>query len=212
MNKTFYVINCTMCFFVVACFSIKVAYSFELPDSCTQAVKLRGSGSKNYSMIIDLYNECLQGNLSPGNKVVTYLNRGNAKRLKGDLDGSIDDYSNAIQIDSNSYLAYDNRGAARGEGGDLDGAIVDCTKAINLNPQFVKAYINRGFARKYKNDFDGAIVDFTKAISLDPQNAEVYGYRGHVRKQKGDISGAESDFKKYHELNPMRNPPALPGD
>ena len=91
-----------------------------------------------------------------------------AKQAKGDLDGAIKDYNEAIQLKPDLAEAYGDRGAAKGAKGDLDGAIADCNKAIQLKPDFAEAYFNRGLAKKAKGDIDGANSDHAKAIELKP--------------------------------------------
>ena len=69
---------------------------------------------------------------------VTYLDRGNAKQKKGDLDGAMADYNHAIQLNPNYGLAYRNRGNAKQKKGDSDGAIADFNRAIKLGSQSVE--------------------------------------------------------------------------
>jgi tetratricopeptide (TPR) repeat protein len=51
----------------------------------------------------------------------------------GDKQGAIDDYSQAIKLDSNYFCAYNNRGVVREEMGDYRGATEDYNKASKLN-------------------------------------------------------------------------------
>ena len=62
-----------------------------------------------------------------------YLNRGNVRDDLGDKQGAIDDYSQAIKINSNYAIAYNNRGNARYDLGDKQGAIDDYSQAIKIN-------------------------------------------------------------------------------
>jgi TPR repeat protein len=63
-----------------------------------------------------------------------YINRGNAKRGTGDLDGAITDYSEAISLDPKHSLAYYNRGILRHESHDFQNALVDFRKAAEIQP------------------------------------------------------------------------------
>ncbi|MDP7035318.1 MAG: tetratricopeptide repeat protein, partial [Planctomycetota bacterium] len=81
-----------------------------------------------------------------------YSNRGHARKAKGDIDGAIEDYSKAIEIDPKFAGAYSNRGGARQAKGDPDGAIEDYNKAIEIDPKNPNAYHNRGNARAKKGD------------------------------------------------------------
>ena len=48
---------------------------------------------------------------------------GRARRDKGDYDGAIADYTEALRLNPADATAYYNRGLARTDKGDLDGAI-----------------------------------------------------------------------------------------
>jgi tetratricopeptide (TPR) repeat protein len=63
-----------------------------------------------------------------------FNNRGNARRDKGDLDGALQDLTEAIRLKPGCADAFHNRGNARIAKGDLDGALPDFTKAIRLKP------------------------------------------------------------------------------
>ncbi len=66
---------------------------------------------------------------------------------KGDLDGALKDYTEAIRLKPDLAEAYNNRGVARAAKGDPDGALKDCTEAIRLKPDYAGAYNNRGKVR-----------------------------------------------------------------
>jgi len=95
----------------------------------------------------------------------TYLDRGNAKLHKRDLDGAIADLTTAIELKPDYAEAYDYRGNAKLQKRDLDGAIADFTKAITIKPDYAEAYNSRGVEKVAQNNSDGAIADFTKAIA-----------------------------------------------
>src|ERR1019366_198984 len=103
-----------------------------------------------------------------------YLNRGIAKKQKGELDGAIADYNRAIELDPRVVIGYNNRGTAKSAKGDLDGAIADYNRAIELDPRFVIGYLNRGNAKTQKGDLDWASADYSSALELDPRDADSY--------------------------------------
>jgi tetratricopeptide (TPR) repeat protein len=131
----------------------------------------------------------------------TALNqRGLAKQGKGDLDGAMADYNQAIQLDPKYSAAYDNRGNLRRQKGDLSGALADTNQAISLNPKNAIACFNRAKVKEAKGDLDGAIADFNKAISLNPRYGAAYRERGNARQKKGDVNGASADLNQAAKL------------
>jgi len=130
------------------------------------------------------------------------FSRGFAYGAKGDNDGAIVAYSDAIRFDPKYAIAYNNRGVAYGATGDNDHAIADYTEAIRLNPKVASPYANRGRAYRAKGENDHAIADYTKAISLDPKLAVAYNNRGLAYAAKGDGNRAIADYTEAIKLNP----------
>ena len=125
---------------------------------------------------------------------VALNNRGVARQDKGDLDGAIQDYNEAIRLKPDYAIAFLSRGTARRVKGDLDGAIQDDNQAIRLKPDDANSFGERGIARRAKGDVEGAVRDFSEAIRLKPNDARVFVYRGEARLAKSDIDGAIQDF------------------
>jgi tetratricopeptide (TPR) repeat protein len=74
---------------------------------------------------------------------VTYEARGLAKQKKGDLNGAMADYNQALKLNPKAGGAYIGRGNVRFTKGDLDGAIADYNQALRLNPKLAVGYNNR---------------------------------------------------------------------
>ena len=128
--------------------------------------------------------------------------RGHAKVLKGDLDGAITNYDEAIRLKLDFFEAYCSRGAAKLSKQDFDAAIEDCTESIRLKPDYALAYFGRGSVKFNKEDFDGAIKDFDEAIGIDPGMAESYRGRGVAKSKNEDFDGAIKDFTEAIRLKP----------
>jgi tetratricopeptide (TPR) repeat protein len=132
-----------------------------------------------------------------------YVNSGNAKQDKGDVNGAIADFTRAIELNPGFAVAYYDRGHAKQADGRFDDAITDDTKAIQLQPDLAVAYADRGIAKGAKGDLDGAIEDSTKAIELKPDIAVAYYNRARAKKAKGDLDGAIVDCTKAIEFMPQ---------
>lgn len=125
--------------------------------------------------------------------------RGLAKKEKGDYQGAITDYNEAIKLKPYA-AAYTNRGVVKGMLGDLKGAVADFDKAINIKPYDFDAYNNRAVAKGNLGNFRGAIEDLGMAIHLKPDFATAYFTRGQAYIQIKNKNKACEDFKKAYEL------------
>lgn len=128
-------------------------------------------------------------------------NQGSAKFAKGDRDGALADFSQAIEVDPTYVPAYTMRGMVESMKGDDAAALADFDKAVELDPKGL-SYCNRGAVEMRKGDLDAALADFDKAIELDPKLEAAYSNRATARKKKNDLDGAIADCNQVLELNP----------
>jgi tetratricopeptide (TPR) repeat protein len=103
---------------------------------------------------------------SHSNHVLSYSDRGFARRKLGDEQGAIRDYDRAILLHPNNADAYYSRGVSRYNLKDRQGAIKDYGQAVRLNPNYANAYYNTGMARHALGDRQGAIKAFRQAADL----------------------------------------------
>jgi tetratricopeptide (TPR) repeat protein len=129
--------------------------------------------------------------------------RGMLAVQKGDWNGAISQFDQAIQLNPHYDDAYYQRGYARQKKGDTDGAIADYNQALAVNANLDKAYTGRGFAKYLKGDLDGALTDYDQAIALNPHAVDaqigktnVFLSRGTVKLYKGDLDGAIADYNQ----------------
>ena len=146
-----------------------------------------------------------------------FYSLGNALRNKGDLDGAVASYSEAILKDPKDARAYVGRGDAlllkkNQEPGDLDAALKDFNEAIRLDPNNSGAYLSRVKARRYSAGSGDLIKDLSEVIRLDPRNADAYLMRGEVegvwrRGHQGFQRGDQARSEKGRGLHrPGRGP------
>jgi tetratricopeptide (TPR) repeat protein len=133
-----------------------------------------------------------------------YLITGVSKYYDGNKQGSLTDFSKAIQLDNRSALAFYQRGYIRNNLGLKQAALTDLSRAIELDPKYTKAYYQRGIIRAETNDNNGAASDLDRAIALDPKYLKAYNRRGMVRDKLGDFAGAVSDYTVAIELAPKQ--------
>jgi tetratricopeptide (TPR) repeat protein len=148
------------------------------------------------------------GMTPPPERIVTapkaddFFIQGVDKQRKGDNQGAILAYNDAIKINPNFSEAYIKRGNARDDLGDKQGAIEDYNQALKINPNYAKAYYNRGTARYDLGDKQSAIADYNQAIKINPYYTDAYNNRGIARSNLGDNQGAIADFNQALKLNP----------
>ena len=142
-----------------------------------------------------------------------YVRRGMARRAKGELAGSIEDYEKAGSIDpkatrNNRDVAesYSNRGYNRLNEMDVEGAIADFTKAAEIYPREADHFYKRGHARLINEDLEGAAADFDKALGMvERQNVFlqtlIHANRGMARRLQGRDEEAQKDFDECVRLN-----------
>jgi hypothetical protein len=108
----------------------------------------------------------------PPEKVVTapkaddFFIQGVDKQNKGDNQGAIIAYNEAIRLNPNLAEAYNNRGIVRYDLGDKPGAIDDFNQAIKINPNYAQAYYNRGIVYYPLRDKQKAREDLQRAAQL----------------------------------------------
>jgi tetratricopeptide (TPR) repeat protein len=137
-------------------------------------------------------------------KADDYFASGVQKRKKGDYQGALADYNQAISIDPNFAMAYNNRGVIKKENlNDPQGALADYNRALQINPNFAMAYNNRGVIKKENlNDPQGALADYNRALQINPNFAMAYSNRGVIKKENlNDPQGALADYNRALQIN-----------
>ena len=130
---------------------------------------------------IGAFNKALDLNLSGPNLPYAYFNLGTVKARLGQTRAALDDYDEAINLNSSDPDFYIRRSATKQRLNDSEGAIADLDAAINLNPSSpssVSTYIKRGTTKllsRRPSRKDDAREDFEKALNLarEADNADL---------------------------------------
>ena len=131
-----------------------------------------------------------------------YRERAIAAYRKGDFDGSIAGFGEAIRLDPNDAQAYGRRGKAWEHKGDHNRALADYDQAIRIDPNNPEAFHDRGLLWGLKGEFGSALVDLDRAIRFTFADASIYNDRGLVWCQKGRYDRALADFNQAIKINP----------
>ncbi|MCB0196377.1 MAG: tetratricopeptide repeat protein [Anaerolineae bacterium] len=139
----------------------------------------------------------------PLEDAAAYFARAEDRYTRRDLDGTLADYSKAIEMGYDPIAdAYYNRGYIYYIEQEYDLAIEDFAKAIELNYDPLSLpYYNRANTYFYTGKNEEAIADYTRAIDLeyDPL-AYIYNSRGLTYRKIGEYDLAIADYTKAIEL------------
>jgi tetratricopeptide (TPR) repeat protein len=134
------------------------------------------------------------------------LRMGLAARMRGDLNGAIHHYTQAIDTGELTQLqlavVLNSRGVAYDMTGEPDKAIADFNAAIQINAEYGEAYVNRGLAWAKKRDYDRAEADFTAATRDEKFAFLAFNNRGNIYAEKGDYDHAIEDYSRAIRLRP----------
>lgn len=104
-------------------------------------------------------------------KPVELTNEGIMLQQKGDLDGAILKYREALKLDPKDDQAHLGLGSALQKKGDPDGAIAEYQQALATKPDLAGAHIGLGYSLYAKGDRAGAIREL-KAYLQNPTPGE----------------------------------------
>jgi tetratricopeptide (TPR) repeat protein len=124
-----------------------------------------------------------------------YQRRAYAFAKSQQFQEAIQDYSEAIKIESKDPRIYEQRAAVEMKMYDYDKALADYSELIKLKPNEVRYLNYRAYVYEVKDDVQNSMADAEKVLKLDPNNQEAKG-----RKQRLE--------QKIAERTPLTPPPA----
>jgi len=115
-----------------------------------------------------------------------WKNRGNKLFQEGDVDGSLQAFTNAINLEPDNAIYFANRAAAYTFNGEFTFAIEDAQKAIDLNNGYAKAWVRLGVAQFSVGSFEKALDAFKSATIKASSNSETdeslrEEIKGHIK-------------------------------
>ncbi|MEM7554699.1 MAG: tetratricopeptide repeat protein [Cyanobacteria bacterium P01_A01_bin.84] len=137
----------------------------ELADKCFT--------NGDFATAIDYYSRIINDR-NGYQKDELYYKRASARYQVEDYQGTIDDCSFAIAINTSYIQAYNLMAQACYQLGDYQQAIVNYTEVIRLNPYDDTAYRNRADTSYDLGDKQGAIEDYAQAIKINPHDSYTY--------------------------------------
>lgn len=136
---------------------------------------------------------------SYGQSALKHLQDGLEKHYYNDFEGAIQEYSQAIQLDSMYRDAYFHRGVCLSDIDKYNESINDLSKAIALDSNFTKAYYVRGIVHFNNGEMELSINDLNKTIELDSLYPHAFITRGKIYLMMEAIEKACEDFIQANE-------------
>ena len=131
--------------------------------------------------------------------------RGYLRGIRGDNEGSIADYTRAIEISGGAgrfALFYTQRGNKYVALKKHDLAVADFDAALKQQPDDVSALSGRASSKLELSRYDEAKADFERVKQLLPNDASAYGGLGDIAAKAGKYEDAVTDYSKFLELQP----------
>jgi Tfp pilus assembly protein PilF len=149
----------------------------------------------------------------PDKMAVAHLNRGNDRYEKNQMDGAMDDFNKAIDINPAYSPAYKNRSLLYLERNENQKALEDYNRYLELvspydakgnllNSMLSDAYRHRGAIHFKMAHYEKAVHDFDTAIEYDPLSFDNYMNRALTYMQLGMYENAIRDFTLCHQSAP----------
>ena len=106
--------------------------------------------------------------LSNEPSLVAYENLGMAVAERGDLQGALENFQQALQIDPNDAEVHNDMGATLIALGKTDTAIPHFREAVRNKPNLANAHYGLGYALSLQGEMGAAIQEYQTALKLNP--------------------------------------------
>ncbi|WP_254509914.1 tetratricopeptide repeat protein [Anatilimnocola floriformis] len=117
------------------------------------------------------------------------------ERKANDLDAlALEDFQQAITLDSTKWKAYHNRGVSLGLHGKVEEALADFDQALKLKPDHVNGWFNRAEIKSQLGRYAEAISDYSQVLKLKPDDHGSLVGRAAARRHVGKLDDALKDI------------------
>jgi Flp pilus assembly protein TadD len=134
------------------------------------------------------------------------LTMGRTVELKGDADGAVQYYREAVRMDPNFFEAHTNLGSLLAAAGKPEEALVEFQAAVRLRPGTPAAHKELGTQLARLGRFDDALREYTAAVGAAPNDPQLYYLMGRTQLRRGQSAAAVTAFRKALSLSPADGP------
>jgi tetratricopeptide (TPR) repeat protein len=141
-------------------------------------------------------------NLEQESKAIALRWRGEAYRLIGLYEKSLQDFDDALSIHSNDSWMIVARSSTYRKMRRYQESLQDCNRAIELDPKDIRAFTSRGETHLRMRKYKEALQDFSHAVELDPDDTWPLSSRGRAYQHMRKYQEAIQDFDWVIRLDP----------
>ena len=131
--------------------------------------------------------------------------KGTIRAQTKEYRAAIEDFTQAIKLDSRFVDAYLKRCEMRYKLSDYQGVLNDCYEVFNIDPTVAKAHYYQGRARYSLGYIQPAIDSYNLAIARDKKYPQAYYYRGMAYKDLNATASAVEDLSRAARLFGQQN-------
>ena len=153
---------------------------------------------EEYDKSIVIYSEVLKNQKD----FLTYLYRGNAYFMIGDLSRAINDYSMGIELNPNHGDFYINRARAYADAKQNENAILDYQKYLLMKPSDQEAWQELVKFLIAQNRYDDAKKEADRWVSSEKNQPNAWNLRGALNYNQKRYDNALADFKMVTQIDP----------
>lgn len=134
--------------------------------------------------------------------VFAHVNLANILFLKGNVDGALKEYRDALILKPQDIIIKENLALALISKGKYDEAEAEIREILKINPDYSPVYNLLGNIYFNKRGYEKAKECYEKAIELDPNLGDAWSNLGNVYFELGDFNKAEDCYRRAVELDP----------
>ncbi len=131
-----------------------------------------------------------------------YLRAGDAFRYQNDLQGAVQSYNKALEINPDNATTHTHLALSLMALGELQQAKTHLVQAIELDPDLAPAHCNLGFVLRRENKLQEAMDSYRETLRLDPNLTLAHLHLGTLLLDGGELEEAKTHLAEAVRLAP----------